>query len=45
MTCVKTGIAEAGQYAAEAWVDAWPDDGARVTDTDWIHYYGCHDYD
>ncbi len=45
MTCVKTGIAEAGQYAAEAWVDAWPDHGAEVSDTDWIHYYGCRDYD
>ena len=44
LTCVKTGTAEAGQYAAEAWVDAWPDDGARVTDTDWFHYYGCRDY-
>jgi hypothetical protein len=40
MTCRLTGIAEAGQYANEAWVDAWGHDGTRAGDTDWSHYFG-----
>lgn len=46
-TCTKTGTARAGQYANEAWVDAWGNDGTRVSDTDWSHYYGvvANEYD
>ena len=43
VTCTLRGTAEAGQYANEAWVDAWDDDGNRVSDSDWSHYYGVED--
>ena len=43
MTCRLTGIATAGQYANEAWVNAWGDNGAQVSDTDWSHYFGQQD--
>ena len=40
MTCTLTDTARLGQYANEAWVDAWGDTGTRVSDTDWSHYLG-----
>jgi hypothetical protein len=39
MTCTLEGRARAGQYANEAWVNGWGEDG-MVEDTDWSHYRG-----
>ena len=43
MTCTLHGRAMAGQYANEAWVTGWADDG-MVTDSDWSHYKGVDGY-
>lgn len=46
VVCTLTGKAKAGQYANEAWVNAWAADGTRASDEDMSHYFGVSgDYD